>query len=207
MFVEERPRESATTYCGIHLTKNLGKYLGVLSSTKGLANKILITLLIKSRIGLLVGCLTLLCSLARLPLWCNLSHLLSPVIICKLCFFLLLCVREGLIEISCGVTLLRKRKYTLSTGIRFVRAKIVVVWVSKKARDQNLALLSKIGWKVSNQDESLWAHILRDKYLSNHTISSWPRNRPASHVWRIIVDTRHVLEKEVKWIIGDMIKL
>lgn len=29
MFVEERPRESVTTYCGIHLTKNLGKYLGV----------------------------------------------------------------------------------------------------------------------------------------------------------------------------------
>lgn len=73
----------------------------------------------------------------------------------------------------------------------------------KKARKQNLALLSKLGWKVSNQDESLWANIFSDKYLRNHTISSWPRSRSASYVWKSIVDTKQVLEQGVKWIIGN----
>lgn len=67
-----------------------------------------------------------------------------------------------------------------------------------------MALLTKLGWKISNQEEGgLWVTILRDKYLNNHSISSWPRNRPASYIWRSIVDTKWVLEKGVKWIIGD----
>ncbi|KAI8563661.1 hypothetical protein RHMOL_Rhmol03G0126400 [Rhododendron molle] len=73
----------------------------------------------------------------------------------------------------------------------------------KKAKDQNLASLTKLAWKVSNEEEGLWVSILRDKYLSNHSISSWPRRRPASHTWRSILDTKLVMDKGVKWIIGD----
>lgn len=73
----------------------------------------------------------------------------------------------------------------------------------KKAKDQNLAFLTKLGWKITNQEEGgLWVSILSDKYLSKHSISTWP-NRPASHLWRSIVDTKQVLEKGVKWVIGD----
>lgn len=35
----------------------------------------------------------------------------------------------------------------------------------KTARKKNLALLAKLGWKVIRQDDSLWANILRYKYL------------------------------------------
>lgn len=73
----------------------------------------------------------------------------------------------------------------------------------KSAEKQNLALLAKLGWKVNVQDDSLWANILRDKYLNNHDISSWPRNRPASHIWRGIVDSHSDLQKGLKWVIGD----
>lgn len=56
------------------------------------------------------------------------------------------------------------------------------LWL-KKAPDQNLAFLSKLAWKVSNpEEEGLWVSILRDKHMSNQSISSWPRNRSASHL-------------------------
>lgn len=36
----------------------------------------------------------------------------------------------------------------------------------KKAKDQNLYFLTKLAWKVSNEEEEgLWVSILRDKYV------------------------------------------
>lgn len=52
----------------------------------------------------------------------------------------------------------------------------------KSAKKQNLALLAKLGWKMYTQEDCLWVNILRDKYLCNHDIFSWPRHRPASHI-------------------------
>ncbi|CAL5382784.1 unnamed protein product [Camellia sinensis] len=37
----------------------------------------------------------------------------------------------------------------------------------RRARDQNLALLSKLGWKLLNKEEGLWLEVLRNKYLGN----------------------------------------
>lgn len=95
--------------------------------------KILTISLKKSRVGLLVGCLTPLCFLARLP-WSNLFPRRSPVTLCKPCSFLLQCVIDwtGWTETSCGVTPLRKRKFIWLSGIKFVKAKSVVVWASKR---------------------------------------------------------------------------
>ncbi|KAH7860326.1 hypothetical protein Vadar_012160 [Vaccinium darrowii] len=73
----------------------------------------------------------------------------------------------------------------------------------KKAKNQNLALLTKIGWKLCNDDDSLWASTLRDKYLKHHSIQSWPSNRAASHTWRSVLHTRDTLKKGIKWSIGD----
>lgn len=41
----------------------------------------------------------------------------------------------------------------------------------KSVKKQNLALLGKLEWKVTVQDDRLWANILRHKYLNNHDIS------------------------------------
>lgn len=73
----------------------------------------------------------------------------------------------------------------------------------KKARTQNLALLMKLGWKLYNKDDSLWAKILREQYLHSHSIQTWPRNRNASHIWRSIIHTRNTLNKGIKWSIGN----
>lgn len=39
----------------------------------------------------------------------------------------------------------------------------------RKARDQNLALLTKLGWKIASKENSLWVTLLCSKYLGNHT--------------------------------------
>lgn len=73
----------------------------------------------------------------------------------------------------------------------------------KKAKDQNLAFLTKLGWKnhKSRGRRTLGLH-LKGQIPKQALISTWP-NRPASHLWRSIVDTKQVLEKGVKWVIGD----
>lgn len=73
----------------------------------------------------------------------------------------------------------------------------------RKAKSQNLALLTKLGWKLTVKEDSLWVTFLHDKYLNNHTMATWPHNRAASHVWRSIIKTQPTLDKGIKWTIGD----
>lgn len=73
----------------------------------------------------------------------------------------------------------------------------------RKARTQNLALLTKLGWKLINDEDSLWVKILKSKYLKHNSLQSWPSNRAASHVWRSITHIRDILQEGTKWTIGD----
>lgn len=73
----------------------------------------------------------------------------------------------------------------------------------KKARVQNLALLLQLGWKLTAEEGNLWVGNVRDKYLKNNSLPSWPLRRFASHVWRSIVSTKPILDMGIKWSIGD----
>lgn len=73
----------------------------------------------------------------------------------------------------------------------------------RKARNQNLALLTKLSWKVTMHEDSLWVKMLRDEYIRNQSLSSWPKKRNASHVWRSMVNTNHIIERRIKWTIRD----
>lgn len=73
----------------------------------------------------------------------------------------------------------------------------------KKARFQNIALLTKLGWNVITNKDNLWAKILRDKYLTDFSLSNWPKHRRASHTWKGIIHTRPHLIKRIKWSISD----
>ena len=53
----------------------------------------------------------------------------------------------------------------------------------RKARDQNAALLTKLGWKILNDKETL---ILHTKYLKHHTLYTWPLKKTSSHYWKNI---------------------
>ncbi|KAI8573692.1 hypothetical protein RHMOL_Rhmol01G0297000 [Rhododendron molle] len=75
----------------------------------------------------------------------------------------------------------------------------------RKARHQNLALLAKLGWKITTKENSLWVSFLRDKYLHNNSLLSWswPCKKSASFVWRSITKANFIIKKGVKWKIGD----
>lgn len=72
----------------------------------------------------------------------------------------------------------------------------------RRAKDQNLALLTKLGWKVATNEDALWVKLLRFKYLGSHSLFSWPSRIPASHTWRAIVKTGPILRKGMKWSVG-----
>lgn len=73
----------------------------------------------------------------------------------------------------------------------------------KKARDQNLALLTKLGWHLLSNKEGLWCDMRKAKYLKNTSLYDWNKGRRASHLWRGIMQTRHILRKGVKWNVGS----
>lgn len=73
----------------------------------------------------------------------------------------------------------------------------------RKTRNQNLALLTKLSWKLICEGGALWKDVLKNKYLKTTNLNEWPRSRPASHVWRGILKTRSTLRKGVKWEIDN----
>lgn len=72
----------------------------------------------------------------------------------------------------------------------------------RKARDQNAALISKLGWKITSNSSELWCQVLQTKYLMHHSLSSWPNTRRASHTWNSIIRNRTFLEENIKWTVG-----
>lgn len=75
----------------------------------------------------------------------------------------------------------------------------------KKARDQNLALLTKLDWNLTFKDGSFWVDIIRDKTWENTIFCLGPERvlRSASYTWRSIISSSEVLRKGIKWVIGD----
>ncbi|CAL5397659.1 unnamed protein product [Camellia sinensis] len=77
----------------------------------------------------------------------------------------------------------------------------------RRARDHNLALIAKLGWKLVSDDNGLWTEVLKAKYLKHHTVQSWSRKGQASLIWRGIMKSRSLLKKGVKWTIGNGAKV
>lgn len=73
----------------------------------------------------------------------------------------------------------------------------------RQARISNLALISKLGWRISTEKKPLWIQVLRNKYLRNHKFKDWPTNKKASHTWRSIIKVRDFVIKNIKWIVGN----
>ncbi|CAL5371297.1 unnamed protein product [Camellia sinensis] len=73
----------------------------------------------------------------------------------------------------------------------------------RRAEDQNVALLAKLGWNLNSDKDASWTKILRGKYLHKHTFSNWPSTTNASHTWRSIMKTSAILAKGTKWSVGN----
>ncbi|GMP66454.1 hypothetical protein CsSME_00026814 [Camellia sinensis var. sinensis] len=71
-----------------------------------------------------------------------------------------------------------------------------------KARDQNLALLSKLGWKMLIGENSLWVDVLKNKYLGQQPFLIKKKGKSISYIWKGILNTRELLVQGVCWKLG-----
>ncbi|KAL7182802.1 hypothetical protein ACSBR1_041471 [Camellia fascicularis] len=73
----------------------------------------------------------------------------------------------------------------------------------RKARDHNRTLLSKLGWKLINNEGGMWTEVLKAKYLKSKSFLNCKKNSRSSHVWRGTLKSRSILKRGAKWSIGD----
>lgn len=71
----------------------------------------------------------------------------------------------------------------------------------------NLAVLAKWGWRILQYPESLTARLFKAKYFP-HTLF-WESLVPSSssYCWSSILKARIVLEKGLRWLIGDVVSV
>ncbi|CAN6571798.1 unnamed protein product [Malus baccata var. baccata] len=67
----------------------------------------------------------------------------------------------------------------------------------------NLALLAKIGWRITLQPDSLLANVLREKYFPGKTFGEASGGKGTSWGWKCIFEARKVLAKGIRWRVGD----
>ncbi|CAL9017859.1 unnamed protein product, partial [Prunus brigantina] len=74
----------------------------------------------------------------------------------------------------------------------------------KKTAAMNQAMLAKIGWRLHNKDEGLWAKIYGKKYLQGYTIldPSLRSKQGCSSTWRSILHGTALLSQGLAWRIG-----
>ncbi|GKU90588.1 hypothetical protein SLEP1_g4569 [Rubroshorea leprosula] len=72
----------------------------------------------------------------------------------------------------------------------------------RAARDNNRALVAKLGWRVLVGDEAPWCQVMRQKYLRTSTFLSTEASPRSSVTWRSIIHYKDVLEFGLQWRIG-----
>lgn len=195
---------SLSYQCGIPLTKDLGKYLGspLLHTriTKSLFNDILEKL--KTRLSgwktkhlSLAGRTTLIQSVTSTIPSYNMQIMELPRRFCDE-------VDKINRNFLWGDRNNHKKVHLLNWD-KVCRTKEAGGLGLRKARDNNAALLTKLGWKILTDHNKLWCRVLQDKYLRRHSIYNWPMERRASHVWKSICRYRDILRQGVKWNVGN----
>ncbi|KAL7173273.1 hypothetical protein ACSBR2_032688 [Camellia fascicularis] len=88
-----------------------------------------------------------------------------------------------------------KKKVHLVNWDNVCKSKIKGGLGLRKTMDHNVALLTKLGWKMLSGKDKLWCEILHSKYLRKHSIFNWPLERSSSHTWKNIHKNRDNLKK------------
>lgn len=66
----------------------------------------------------------------------------------------------------------------------------------RSMRQSNMALVTKLGWRVMNEDSNLWSRVLRHKYCTGRNdIDVFRPSREMSNVWKGIVHGAPTLRK------------
>lgn len=74
----------------------------------------------------------------------------------------------------------------------------------RSMQEANLAFLAKLGWRLTNEGNSLWAQVLGNKYLRGDRSVAGIKHRPnASTVWQGLEKACPVLSKGVRKRVGN----
>ncbi|KAH7840953.1 hypothetical protein Vadar_023804 [Vaccinium darrowii] len=90
----------------------------------------------------------------------------------------------GLIEISFGGDGPTKMKIDLIKWDMICMRKENGGLGVKRAKDQNLALLTKFGWKFLVDKEDLLTNIFRARYLGRNSVLNWEDGKSSSRIWK-----------------------
>ena len=70
-------------------------------------------------------------------------------------------------------------------------------------RYRNQALLTKLCWRIADENDSSWAQMLSKKYLTPNRLTEEGRNKPCSKIWVACKVGGPMHVTSLKWIIGN----
>lgn len=79
----------------------------------------------------------------------------------------------------------------------------------QRAKTKNKVLLAKLAWRATTNQDYLWAHILKDKYLTNPLNHSTPLKARLAHgkVWKDLAIGWEACRQGLKWTLGSKEKI
>ena len=73
----------------------------------------------------------------------------------------------------------------------------------RRNEDVNKATITKLGWIILTDKDSLWARITRDKYVKGNNFFNIPKKEGDSVVWKEVINNRKYTGASLKWCIRD----
>lgn len=67
----------------------------------------------------------------------------------------------------------------------------------KKAREMNKAMIAKLAWQLTAQEDKLWVKLLLNKYCRRYSFFNVMKHNSDSLVWKNILDVRDIIKKEL----------
>jgi len=73
----------------------------------------------------------------------------------------------------------------------------------RTAKETNVAMVSKLGWRILNNDSAQWCQAMRHNYLKSNTLWECPRPQRSSAAWKAILESRDLLRAGAIWRIDN----
>ena len=72
----------------------------------------------------------------------------------------------------------------------------------RKNNDVNKASITKLGWRILIDKDSIWVRIMDDKYVRDNFFRALKKDGD-SIMWKEIINHRKYIRASLKWCIGD----
>ena len=132
------------------------------------------------------------------------SNLASSPLHVMNCFKLTKNINEDLDKIN------RKFLWALNIGFKEAKGFPLVAWDEvcrpksegglgiRRNEDVNKATITKLGWRILTDKDSLWARIMRDKYVKVNNFFNIPKKEGDSVVWKEVINHRKYIGASLK---------